>query len=58
MTRVEVYTTPMCSYCVAAKRLLDRVQRVEAAAGAVGRRPVDLTPAELDRLWRDAKRRG
>jgi glutaredoxin 3 len=23
MTRVEVYTTPMCPYCVAAKRLLD-----------------------------------
>ena len=23
MARVEVYTTPMCPYCVAAKRLLD-----------------------------------
>ena len=23
MPRVEVYTTPMCPYCVAAKRLLD-----------------------------------
>ena len=23
MTRVEVYTTPMCSYCVAAKRQLN-----------------------------------
>jgi glutaredoxin 3 len=24
MPRVEIYTTPFCPYCVAAKRLLDR----------------------------------
>ncbi|WP_343080372.1 glutaredoxin 3 [Ostreiculturibacter nitratireducens] len=24
MTNVEIYTTPWCPYCVAAKRLLDR----------------------------------
>jgi len=42
----------------ATARLLDRVHRVEAAADVLGRQPVDLSSTELDRLWRDAKRRG
>jgi ATP diphosphatase len=40
----------------AANRLLERVQRVEAAAEALGQRAVDLSPTELDGLWRAAKR--
>jgi MazG family protein len=39
-------------------RLVDRVRRVEAAALALGRQTADLTAAELDRLWHDAKQSG
>jgi len=44
MPRVEVYTTPMCPYCVAAKRLLDErripYSEVDVAADAVLRAAV------------------
>ena len=36
-------------------RFVSRVRHLEAAAHAGGRRPSDLPPEELDRLWRDAK---
>jgi MazG family protein len=42
----------------ATARLLGRVRRVEAEAAALGRATSDLSPAELDRLWQNAKRSG
>lgn len=42
----------------ATNRLLARARRVEAAARAAGRAAAELTPAEIDILWRDAKRHG
>jgi glutaredoxin 3 len=44
MPRVEVYTTPMCPYCVAAKRLLDErhipYSEIDVAADAAVRATV------------------
>jgi glutaredoxin 3 len=42
MPRVEIYTTPLCPYCVRAKRLLDRK---------------GVTYSEVD-LWQEPRRRG
>jgi len=39
-------------------RLLERVRHVEAQAARLGRPTTDLSPAELDRLWQNAKRGG
>jgi len=39
-------------------RLLERVRHVEAEAARLGRPTTALSPAELDRLWQNAKRDG
>jgi ATP diphosphatase len=42
----------------ASARLLERVRHVEAEAARLGRPTTALSPAELDRLWQNAKRGG
>ena len=42
----------------ATTRLLERARRVKDAARASGRETTTLPPAELERLWQEAKRRG